>query len=98
MSDYDLYHFSITIHTDDLAVVHCLRGLAQYSQATGNRAIPWGYTKETQWKAGRNTVTFRFTDPLYRDQFAAECGRLLPSGLWQEVARDDSDPARPARP
>ncbi|MDZ7759451.1 MAG: hypothetical protein U5L00_04245 [Desulfovermiculus sp.] len=42
MGDHHRYKYSITIQTDDLAVVNCLRALSQYSQKTGNKRILTG--------------------------------------------------------
>jgi hypothetical protein len=50
MSERSLHRFSITIETDDLAVVGCLRALAKFSQKTGNNQIPWGGTKDRDWR------------------------------------------------
>ncbi len=41
MGDHAKHRFSITVHSDDLAVVYCLRALAKFSQKTGNNQIPW---------------------------------------------------------
>ena len=97
MGEHYKYKYSITIHTDDLAVVNCLRALSQYSQKSGNNRITWGNTKDADWKAANHRVTFRFTLPEYRDGYLYELKRLLPSELWKEVRRSDSDPARPAK-
>jgi len=94
MSDRKDYKFSITIRTDDLAVVNCLRALSQYSQKTGNNRIPWGGTKDTDWKQNDNAVTFRFSQPEYREGFIDELKRLLPPNLWSESERSDNDPAK----
>jgi hypothetical protein len=34
------YRFSVTLHSDDRAVVNCLRALSQISQQEGNVRIP----------------------------------------------------------
>ena len=94
MSERRDYRFSITIHTDDLAVVNCLRALSQYSQKTGNNRIPWGGTKDQDWKRDGNAVTFRFSQPEYREGFVKEITRLLPRHLWQEHSLSDNDPAK----
>jgi hypothetical protein len=96
MTTHKDHKFSITIHTDDLAVLNCLRALSKYSQRTGNNQIPWGGTKEKDWKAGRHEITFHFSDPVYREGFADELRRLLPHSLWKETDRRDDDPAKPA--
>jgi hypothetical protein len=88
------YRFSVTIYTDDLAVVNCLRALSQYSQKTENNRIPWGGTKDQDWKRNAHTVTFRFSQPAYREGFIKELNRLLPHGLFKEQRRSDNDPAK----
>ena len=89
------YKFSITISSDDLAVVNCLRSLSQYSQKSGNNRIPWGDTKDQDWLRDGFMVTFRFTTPEYRAGFLAEVQRLLPNALWSVVRQNDNDPASP---
>ncbi len=97
MTTHADHKFSVTIHTDDLAVVNCLRALSKYSQRTGNNNIPWGGTKDSDWKSNQHRVTFRFSAPDYRELFRNELNRLLPNNLWKEVDSSDSDPARPAK-
>lgn len=89
------YRFSVTIHTDDRAVVNCLRALSQVSQLEGNVRIPWGGTKDGVWERDRHEVTFRFTSPAYRQGFVEEIGRVLRPDLWREIRSSDSDPATP---
>lgn len=78
---HSAYRFSVTVRSDDLAVVNCLRALSQYSQTTGNNRIPWGGTKDDDWKRDKYSVTFRFSKPEYRTGFLAEAKRLLPVQL-----------------
>ena len=92
---HSTYHYSITIESDDLAVVNCLRSLSQFSQKDGNNRIPWGGTKDHDWKRDGHRVTFRFTLPQFREGFLEEARRLLPAGLWNIVGQSDDDPARP---
>lgn len=75
MGEHHKYRYSITIQTDDLAVVNCLRALSQYSQKSGNNRITWGNTKDSDWEKNNHQVTFRFTSPKYRDGF-----------LWKLIA------------
>ena len=89
------YRYSVTIHSKDLAVVNCLRSLSQFSQKTGNNRIPWGGTKDSDWKRDGSCVTFRFTTPEYREGFLAEAKRILPEHLWSVVRQGDADPAKP---
>ena len=89
------YKYSITVKSDDLAVVNCLRSLSQYSQQSGNNRIPWGGTKDQDWTREGHSVTFRFTTTEYRLGFVAEARRLLPVSLWSVVRESDNDPAHP---
>jgi hypothetical protein len=68
------YKYSITIKSDDLAVINCLRSLSQYSQQSGNVRIPWGGTKKRDWERDGHTVTFRFTAPRVQSR-AGERGQ-----------------------
>ena len=97
MSEHLRFKFSVTIHSDDLAVVHCLRSLADFSQKGPRKMIAWGNTKEPDWTRDGHTVTFHFTSSRYRESFLHEVERLLPSDLWTKVRRSDADPARPAK-
>ena len=40
------YRYSVSLYTDDRAVVNCLRALSQISQQEGNVRIPWGGTTD----------------------------------------------------
>jgi hypothetical protein len=89
------FHFSVTVHTDDLALLGCLRALSQHAQATGNARIPWGGTKREDWKQAHHHATFHFTSALYREAFLSHAKRLLPNDLWRVTAQKDDDPASP---
>jgi hypothetical protein len=97
MSDHAAYKFSVTIHTDDLAIVGCLRALAKFSQKQGSNDIPWGGTKDEDWDRNGHRVTFRFSAAGYRDGLLAEAKRLLPNALYHVMATSDHDPASPQR-
>lgn len=97
MTTHPDHRFSVTIHTDDLAVVNCLRALSKFSQRTGNNNIPWGGTKDADWQGDAHCVTFRFSSAEYREGFVSELTRLLPRNLWQEEACSDNDPAIPQK-
>ncbi len=94
MSNHQLYKFSVTVETHDLAVVACLRSLAEHSQKTVNNRIPWGGTKEPDWRRSGHRVTFHFSTPEYRKGFLSEITRLLPASLFAAVAESDDDPAK----
>lgn len=97
MSEHKDYRYSITVHSDDLAVVNCLRSLSQYSQKTGNNRIPWGGTKDSDWERDKNNVTFRFTSPDYREGFKSEVSRLLPENSCSITEESDNNPAQKVR-
>ncbi len=89
------YHFSVKIHTNDLAVVYCVRALSKFSQKTGNNNIPWGGTKDRDWERSSHVVTFYFSSTEYRVGFLQEARRLLPAQSWQvEEEHDDIAPVR----
>jgi hypothetical protein len=93
MSTHRYFHFSVTIHTDDLALLGCLRSLSQHAQATGNARIPWGGTKREDWEADGHHATFHFTSADYREDFLGHARRLLPQQSWRVTAQRDDDPA-----
>jgi len=95
MSTHADHKFSITVHTDDIAVLYCLRALADYSQTTGNTRITWGGTTKEEWERSGRMVTFRFSNPSYRAGFTQEAIRILPNGSWSKVRQSDNDPATP---
>jgi len=97
MTVHSEHRFSITVHSDDLAVVGCLRALAKFAQATGNNNIPWGNTKDSDWKAAGNRVTFHFTSAAFQTSFLDHARRLLPKDAWTPENQSDNDPALPAR-
>ena len=79
------YRFTVTIHTNDLAVLYCLRALADLCQKTGNTRITWGGTSKTAWKKSGNNATFRFTKAEYRERLISEAQRLLGKESWEIV-------------
>lgn len=93
MSEHIKYKYSITVHSDDLAIINCLRSLSQFSQKTGNNRIPWGGTKDTDWKQNNHNVTFRFTTIEYREGFKSEVKRLLPPNSYEFIEESNNDPA-----
>ena len=81
MSSGPRIRFEATVHTEDEAILNCLRGLAFFHQQTGNRFEIWGSTSVTDWKRDNGNVTFRFSLPLFRDAFVADVLRLFPAPL-----------------
>jgi hypothetical protein len=96
MLGHDQYKYSVTIHSDDLPLVASLRGLAWFSQRTGNKQIAWGGTKGPEWEQNGHRVSFHFSHPNYRENFLKEAARLLPAG-WEKVRESDTDPAKPQK-
>ena len=95
--DYERCRFSITCHTNDLAVVHCLRAICEFAAEGIRPQIGGGGTKASEWRAADNQITLRFASPDSRQRFFETANRLLSSGSWVEVSLSDSDPARRQR-
>jgi hypothetical protein len=79
------HQFSATLSTLDLALIGCLRALADFSQ----RNISRESTEETDWRAAGQKVTFGFSTSLNRDLFKNEVRRLLPANLVRFDAESD---------
>jgi len=95
MSKHHLFHYSVTVASDDLAVVGCLRSLSQHCNSEINPRIPWGGTKEADWRRDGRQVTFHFSSVSNRLEFLRQVDRLLPQSLWKIVRQRDDDPATP---
>jgi hypothetical protein len=91
------FTFSVTIHSEEYALISSMRGLAFYCQGEISKQISWGNTKEKDWaKAGRK-AKFHFSRQNYRDNFIREAQNLFRDGLWRiEGIPSNNDPARPA--
>ena|ERR1700733_1432507 len=101
MIAHDKFRFSVACHTDDLAVLYCLRALARWAQpgrrlGSGSREIGYGGTKDADWKASGHEVKFRFTEPRFRERFLKRANDLLPNH-WQQGSTSDEDPATKQR-
>ena len=83
------HRFSATLSSRDLALIGCLRALADFSQ----RNISRERTEEQDWRAAGQKVTFEFSRALDRDLFENEVRRLLPANLVRFDAETDNDPA-----
>ncbi len=97
MTTHADHKFSITMFSDDLAVVNCLRSLSKFSQQTGNNNIPYGGTKDKDWERDSHKVTFHFSSREYRESFVSVVERLLPQSVWKELSRNDNNPAIPVK-
>lgn len=83
------YRHTVTVRTDDLAVLLALRGLVHYCQREGSdKNKAWAGTGEREWRDADHQVTFKFSRPDYRATFMEEVNRLLPS-LWSKVSEHD---------
>jgi hypothetical protein len=92
--NYKEFKHSVTIQSDDLHLVSCLRGLAWHCQETVSRQVAWGGTKKPDWQNNSHQITFHFNRVWYRENFLKHAERLFPSG-WQKVSESNNDPATP---
>jgi len=60
-----------------LGVLFCLRYLCQWAEKWKKPQIGWGGTTQASWEQSGGLATFRFTDPLYRQQFIEKANELL---------------------
>ena len=91
MTKHAYHRFSATLSTRNLALIGCLRALADFSQ----RNISRESTEEKDWRASGQKVTFGFSRALDRDLFKNEVRRLLPANLVRFEGESDNDPGRP---
>jgi len=92
-AEYLRCRFSVTVFTDDLAVVHCLRSLCEYAEEGVRGQIGWGGTTKSNWVKNGNQITLRFSNPSFREVFLAKAKSLLAPNSWYEVSRSDNNPA-----
>lgn len=90
------YHFSVTVQTDDVAVLHCLRALCQHWAGGQYPQMGWGGSDQVTWKSSNGKVVLRFVTATGRASFISDAQRLL-GQHWTEVSRSDADPASPRR-
>ena len=93
--DATQFRYSLTVTTEDTAVLYCLRALWHYAEehdspASSLTLAPRGESHSEQ----DGTVTFRFSDPRHRSDFLGEATRLLP-GKWMRHGTSDTDPPPP---
>ena len=84
--------FSVTVSTLDLALIGCLRALAEFSEQGDIRGED---VSEKEWRAAGQKITFRFSGSLYRDLFKNEVTRLLPTNLVRFDAESEDEPYEP---
>ena len=95
MSNHAARHFSVTIFTEDEAVLSMLRGLSYFSESAPHPQIASGGTGKGDWKNTGHQATFRFSSPECRSNFQKDAGRLLPALSWTLIGINDNDPATP---
>jgi hypothetical protein len=91
MTKHVEHRFSATLSSRDLALIGCLRALADFSQRNLSRES----TEERNWRAAGQKVTFDFARALDRDLFKNEVRRLMPARLVRFHPENDNDPAKP---
>jgi glycyl-tRNA synthetase alpha subunit len=85
------YHYSITVHTDNLAILYCLRALSMYAQRTGNLYKPWKKASKDSWEQQHHDVPLHFTSAQFRQDFEQAANEIL-AGRWSKVGENDNDP------
>jgi hypothetical protein len=91
---HEMYRFSVTCHTEDKAVMYCLRALAHFAEHHAQKNIAWGGTDDESWQRDGNRITLRFTDPAFRQIFRDVADDLL-GGRWEVTSTSENDPATP---
>jgi hypothetical protein len=96
------HHYSITCESDDEAVVHCLRGIAEFAEKRAPLNAAWGNTGRESWEENGHRVTFHFSCTDYRQIFRDVANDILndsssdkPKERWKEIKdlESDNDPA-----
>ena len=81
-----LCKYSITCHTNDLAVFHCLRALCDYAEPSVQSSPQKSH--ETQWRNSGNRITLWFAHSSCLDKFETAAQRILPNDLWSVVEKN----------
>jgi hypothetical protein len=84
------FRYSITVETQDDAVLFCLRALWQYAEREPETTSV-GFTSTGEWRSRDGQATFRFSNPYNRPDFLGEATRLL-AGKWIRLGASDDDP------
>ena len=84
------FRYSITVETQDSAVVYCLRALWQYAERHPASAAAYDVSTTGEWRADDGKITFRFSNPYNRADFLGEATRLL-AGKWTRLGTSDDD-------
>ena len=93
MSQKESFHFSVTIHSNNMALIAAMRGLAWWCQPEICRQTSVYGTTEPEWKRDGNKVTFHFTSESNRRAFIEESKKLFPAN-WEIAHQKENDPPR----
>ena len=89
MSRHENFKFSVTIHSDDFALVGPMSAFAWLCQPENKR--PVAIATEEEWKRNEHQVSFYFTDDGYRQTFIDEAKRLFQPS-WKVTGQQDQNP------
>lgn len=89
--EHSKFRYSVTVETQDRAVLFCLRGLYECVELNPASDIPLADADVDAWTSSDGRITFRFSDPRYRSAFLGDATRLL-AGKWMRVGLRDDDP------
>jgi hypothetical protein len=89
MTEHSDHRFSATLSSRDLALVACLRALADFQRNVSRES-----GEERDWRAAGQKVTLGFSTALDRDLFKNEVRRLLPANLVRFDVEGDNGPAK----
>jgi hypothetical protein len=92
-ANYAACKYSVTVRTNEEAVLHMLRGLSQHCESGRYKQLAWGGSTAASWRLNEGRVTFRFSAPADRKLFLREASRLLSAGTWTLEGTNDNDPA-----
>lgn len=85
--------YRATLYTSDVAILHCLRSLAHYSEEYGNKNRSFALATEPRWVRAGHKATFQFSAPDPRAKFLHEAERIMPTRSWQLVSLGDPEHA-----
>ena len=94
MSQHIHFKFSITVHSDDLALIASMRGLAWFCQDEMNRQISVDGAKQEDWSRDNHEVKFYFTSKDNRQNFINVAINLFRQA-WKIKNLSDDNPPTP---
>jgi hypothetical protein len=90
-TDISQYRYSLTVETQDDAVLFCLRALWQFAERHPSVPSELERSATGEWRRGEGRVKFHFSNPYNRGDFLGEATRLL-AGKWTRLGTSDDDP------